>query len=210
MTSKVPHAVPAHSEFDERRRSLEEQFFQRQNEALVRKLREAASRNATRDEIRELTGISQQHLLDALADMKVGAAATLVMSVFPLIEVGWADGNVSDKERRVVLEQAASIGIAPGTEASLFLAHWLDERPDERWRQLWLEYVRELCRLMPEEDRALLKSELLGRARHVAEASGGIFGRGWSVSAPEREALERLARAFDVDSPSGPVAPGGS
>lgn len=186
----------SHLEFEDRRRALEEQFFLKQNEALVRKLKEASARSATRAEIQELTGISQPHLLDALADMKVGSAATLVMSMFPLIEVAWADGAVSEQEQRLVLEQANALGIRVGTEASIFLAHWLDERPDETWHTLWTQYMGELCQLMSADDRVLLKNELLGRARHVAEASGGILGRGWSVSGAERAVLDRLALAF--------------
>lgn len=182
--------------FDERRRALEEQFFKKQNEALIHKMKEAAARSVSRAEIKALTGISQDRLLDVLADMKLGAAATMVVSAYPLVAVAWADGTVTDKERRVVMAQAGALGIKPGSEASLFLSQWLEERPEESWHQVWADYVGELCARLKPEDRALLKAEVLGRALHVAEASGGVLGKGWSVSAAEKAALATLEKAF--------------
>ena len=42
-----------------------------------------------------------------------------------------------------------------------------------------------------------LKSDLLGRARTVAEAAGGILGLGSKVSKSEQAMLEELAHAFE-------------
>lgn len=182
--------------FEDRRRVLEEEFFKKQNEALLKKMKDAAQRAATRDELRTLTGIAQEHLLDALSTLKVGSSAALVISMFPLIEVAWADGKVSEVERKVLLEQANSLGIKTGTPAANFLAQWLEERPDASWEKLWFEYVGAVCEKMPADDKALLKAEVMGRARHVAEASGGVLGLGWQVSSAEQKVLDTLSQAF--------------
>ncbi len=183
--------------FDDRRRVLEEDFFKKQNESLLKKMKESSARAATKNELRQQTGISDDKLLESLADMKLGSGATMMMSMLPVIEVAWADGVISDKERSVVLEQAAGLGIKPHSDAFLFLAQWLDERPDPSWNKLWVEYVKGICSKLSAEKKATFKSELLGRARHVAEASGGVLGLGWSVSAAEKKVLDRLAKAFD-------------
>lgn len=186
----------SHDALEERRLALEEQFFKQQNEALVNKLKTAAQRQATKAEIQRLTGINHDGVLAALAAMNVGGAAALVMSLYPLVEVAWADGKIEPAERRVVLEQAASVGLKAGSEASDLLAAWLDEKPDLTWHALWESFVKALVSTMSAGDKDLLKHEVLGRARLVAEASGGFLGLGWRVSATEQTVLDKLAKAF--------------
>jgi hypothetical protein len=182
--------------FDDRRKALEDQFFKQQNEAALQKLKDQQTRAATKEEITRLTGISNPAVLDALSALKLGGAAVMVMSMFPLVEMAWADGKVDDKERRIILQQAENVGIAKDSEAALLLASWLDARPEPSWHGLWSEYVSELVKKMKIEDRELLKNEVLGRARLVAEASGGLLGAGFSVSAAEKKVIEKLQAAF--------------
>lgn len=182
--------------FDDRRKALEEQFFKTQNEKLVAKLKAEAEQKATREAIKEHTGIANEDVLDALAALNLGAAATVVMSAWPLVEVAWADGKVEEREREVVLTQAENMGVAPSSTAHHFLVQLLDEKPDLSWSQLWSDFVSALVAKMSDEDRAMLKSEVLGRARTVAEATGGILGIGWKVSATEQKVLDRLEKAF--------------
>ncbi|MDP1915258.1 MAG: hypothetical protein Q8L14_03365 [Myxococcales bacterium] len=182
--------------FDDRRKALEDQFFKQQNDAALQKMKDQQARAATKEEIQRLTGISNPVVLDALSNLKLGGAAVMVMSMFPLVEIAWADGKVDDKERRIVLQQAENVGIAQGTEAALLLAQWLDEKPELSWHQLWTDYVTELVKMMKPEDRELLKNEVLGRARIVAEASGGLLGAGFAVSGAEKKVLEKLEKAF--------------
>ncbi|MBE2248743.1 MAG: hypothetical protein IAE78_04270 [Myxococcus sp.] len=182
--------------FDDRRQALEDQFFKKQNDAALQKLKDQQARAATTAEIQRLTGITNPAVLDALCNLKLGGAAVMVMSLFPLIEVAWADGSVTEKERRVVLQQAENVGVGAGTEAALLLAQWLDEKPELSWYQLWADYVGELVKRMKPEERELLKNEVLGRARLVAEASGGFLGAGFAVSAAEKAVLANLEKAF--------------
>lgn len=182
--------------FDDRRKALEDQFFKQQNDAALQKLKDQKERAATKDEIQRLTGITNPALLDALANLKLGGAAVLVMSMFPLVEVAWADGKVDDKERRVVQQQAENVGIAKDSEAALLLNQWLDERPDLSWFQLWSDYVRELAAKLKPDDKELLKNEVIGRAQLVAQASGGLLGAGFAISAAEKRMIEKLTQAF--------------
>ena len=49
-----------------------------------------------------------------------------------------------------------------------------------------------------EAERPALSKQILAEATEVAEASGGLLGRG-AVSSPERRALEALAAALGVE-----------
>jgi hypothetical protein len=47
-------------------------------------------------------------------------------------------------------------------------------------------------------ERESLKQQILGRARSVAEATGGFLGLGSKISSEEEIILAELAKAFEV------------
>lgn len=183
-------------ELDDRRRALEEQFFQKHDQELVAKLKAEAAKKHSHDELKHLTGITNEQVLDALSALQLGGAATLVMSMFPIVEVAWADGKPDAKELKIIRELARTIGLVPGSPAASYLDKWLEEKPEPSWHTLWVDYVRALCAHMKSDDRAMLKATVLGRARVVAEASGGFLGVAFRVSAAEQKALDGLEAAF--------------
>ena len=182
---------------DDRRKALEEQFFQKHEKELVAKLKDAAAKEASRDELQHLTGINDPAVLDPLASLKLGGAATLVMSVYPVVEVAWADGEMDAKEKAAVLDAAKQIGVAQGTPAMDFLQKWLTEKPEPSWHTLWSDYVKALVKNMKPDDKALLKATVLGRALAVAESSGGFLGLSFRVSSAEKAVLAKLEAAFN-------------
>jgi hypothetical protein len=182
---------------DDRRKALEEQFFQKHEKELVQKLKDAASKQHSREEIQKVTGISNDQVLDALAELKLGGAATLVMSLYPIIEVAWADGKIDEKERAVILGLSRTVGLEDNSPAHEYLTKWLDEKPELTWHDLWANYVKALCAKMKPEDKAMLKATVLDRARVVAEASGGFMGLAFRMSAAEKTVLEKLELAFN-------------
>lgn len=186
----------SHDAFDDRRKALEEQFFQNHEKALVQKMKDAAAKQSSREELQRLTGIANEQVLDALAGLKMGGAATLVMSLYPIIEVAWADGVIDARERTVISDLAKTIGLEKDSPAFEYLQKWLDEKPELSWQTLWADYVKALCAKMKPDDKALLKATVLGRARVVAEASGGFMGLAFRMSEAEKKVLEKLELAF--------------
>ena len=77
------------------------------------------------------------------------------------------------------------------------LEDWLKRRPDKELLAAWKSYVAALCDALSEEAVNDLKDDLLGRARAVAEAAGGMLGLGNKVSKSEQSMLEELAQAFE-------------
>ena len=181
---------------NDRRKELEESFFAQQNAKLVEKLRAEKQVALTKEGLTQTTGITDQGVLAALLKLNLDATTVAALSLFPLVQVAWADGTLDAKERQAVLEAADKAGLKAGSSARTVLEGWLAVAPPSMLESTWAGYVKALVVTMSEPDRALLKNELLGRARVVAEASGGILGLGNKVSANEEAVLARLAAIF--------------
>lgn len=182
---------------DERRKSLEEQFFKKHDAELVQKMKDAAAKDASKAELQKLTGITDEKVLDALSELKIGGAASLVMSLFPVVEVAWADGVIDEKERQALLDASKSIGVEQGTPAYEFLSKWVSEKPELAWFGLWTDYVKALVANMKPDDKAMLKATVLGRCRTMAEISGGFLGLAFRLSDAEKRVMAKLESAFD-------------
>jgi tellurite resistance protein len=182
---------------DDRRKALEEQFFQQHDKQLVQKMKDAAEKAASKEDIQKLTGITDDKVLESLAALKLGSASTLVMAAFPVVIVAWADGVIDEAERKALMDSAGSLGLEPNTPAWEYLSKWVSEKPEPVWFDLWTGYVRALVTNMKPDDKALLKASVLGRARQMAEVSGGFMGVAFKLSASEKKVIAQLESAFD-------------
>jgi hypothetical protein len=180
----------------DRKKALEDSFFAKENAKLVERLRAEKEKTSAREGLAQVTGISDAAVVQKLVDLGIKPETWAAVSLLPLIEVAWADGNVDDKERRAVLAAAEANGIAAGSPSSELLENWLVERPDSQMLEAWGGSIATLCAALDEREKQALKAEVVGRARTVAEAAGGILGLGNKVSAEEAEVLSRLERAF--------------
>ena len=61
--------------------------------------------------------------------------------------------------------------------------------------EAWIHYMEGLCEKLTGEEKEAMKKEMLGSARAVAEASGGILGIN-KISREEKEALEKMEKVF--------------
>lgn len=183
--------------FVARAKSLEDLYFSKADEEAIDRLKKKMQHAATLAELKHLTGITHESVLESLASLNVGATAILLMSYYPMIAVAWADGEVVAAERELILQLAAMMGVKPKEPAYDYLEQWLREKPELRWTKLWTEYVQALSEQMRPDDRSLLKNTVLGRARVVAEVTGGIMGVLWNVSHAEKQVLKQLESAFE-------------
>ncbi len=181
----------------DRRKELEETFFAKQNQKLVDQLKAQAQQALDKAGIQELTGIQNEAVLEKLISLKLNRETIHALSLFPLVQVAWADGAVDAKEQAAVLAAAQASGINQGSSAHTLLESWLKLKPPAAFELAWSNYVTALVEGMKPEEKTLLKSELLGKARSVAEASGGILGMGNKISKPEADALKKLEAAFN-------------
>ncbi|MCH2170348.1 hypothetical protein MK489_06170 [Myxococcota bacterium] len=180
----------------DRKKALEESFFAKKNQKLLDELRSKRDRASSRDSLREISGIEEDTILDCLCELGVEPDTWLAISLVPLVEVAWADGDVAPKERSAVLRAAESLGIEAGSASAQLLETWLTERPAVALMEAWGEYIVGVCASLGVAERNGLRDHILGQARSVAEAAGGILGLGQKVSDTEQRALEEIGKAF--------------
>jgi len=182
--------------FDKRRRAFEEDFFNKQSQKLVDKLRETLHKKQTREELEQISGIHDPGVLDTLMAMHLAKDTFAAFALYPLVEVAWADGAVDEKERKAFLVAVAEHGLAPGSPAHAALEEFLKTKPTDDTRKAWYAWSTELNHKLDAAERKKVREGLIQRARAVAEASGGILGLGNKISPNEQRVLDAIARAF--------------
>ena len=180
----------------ERGRSLEEEFFRREDARLRENLRQAAQRESAREALERASGIKNPTVIDRLIGLDVQPETVTALSLVPLVMVAWADGSLDADERAAILERVDATEFAPGSPARALLEGWLARKPDPKLLDAWAQLVAGLGEQMSGEEVAALKAGLLDRSRAVAGASGGFLGLGSKISSAEAAVIAGLERAF--------------
>jgi hypothetical protein len=182
----------------DRGKSLEDEFFRREDQRLLARLKELRSAETSREALSKASGITKPEVLDRLLKLGIQAQTLAALSIVPLIEVAWADGALDAKERRALLEHAGAAGITSGSPAYGLLEAWLEHRPSQQLLDAWRDLVRAIREQIGAEEAGRLKAEIVERARVVARASGGVLGLGSKVSRAEAAMLASLERPFET------------
>ncbi len=183
--------------FKQRQQGMEDAFFKDRDRQLMEKMRSQLSAMEDKKKLGHVTGIVEEHVLASLVEAGVNAETFAAVSLIPLVELAWCDGNVAPEEREAVLNAAAGQGIRSDSASYELLSGWLSERPDPKIIAAWKEYVAELARIMPPESLAPLKKSMLDRLNKVASSAGGFLGLS-TISKHEQEKINEIARAWDV------------
>jgi len=180
----------------DRKRALEEEFFRRQETALLNQLRAAQVRESAQEALAVATGIQDSAVLQHLSTLGITSDTLLALGLVPLVAIAWADGTLDDKERRAVTASLEAAGIVADSPAGQLVHSWLASPPPASMLEAWSAYTAALAAALSPDERHKLRDSVLGRARAVAEAAGGFLGFGNRVSKTEEELLQKLARAF--------------
>lgn len=178
---------------DEQARNLETEYFLRKEKELIERLREKEAEEARTKELAEATGVADEGILRELLDLGFDRETLTLVHLIPLLEVAWADGEVSAREKELVLEAARAHGVSPGSPGYSKLTGWLAERPPQVLFDRTLVLSRATFAMVPEERREHARKDLFAHCEAIAEASGGFLGFA-KVSPEEKAALEKLAR----------------
>jgi hypothetical protein len=181
-----------------RGKSLEDEFFRREDQKLLARLQEMRKAELNREELAKATGITKAEVLDRLLTLGIQTQTLAALSLVPLIEVAWADGSLDAKERQAVLEHAGAAGITTGSPAYGLLEAWLQHRPSQHLLDAWRDLVRAIREQIGPAEAERLKAEIVERARVVARASGGVLGLGSKISGAEAAMLASLERPFET------------
>lgn len=182
----------------DRQKALEDSFFAKQNAELIERMRAEKAKLSAKEGLEKTSGIRDEAVLARLVELKIGPETWAALSLVPLVEVAWADGVIADPERRAILSAAETQGVAPGSATRELLESWLGQRPEHKLLETWGAYTVDLCSRLSESERSALESEVLGRARDIASAAGGMLGFG-KISQKEETVLAELAHAFRKD-----------
>jgi hypothetical protein len=177
----------------DRGRALEEDYFRNKDRELLEKMRQASTAEAARRELSATSGLQDPKLLDELQALGFTPDTVPLLFFAPLVQVAWADGEVSDAERTVIVRLARARGIDEGSAADRQLAEWLVSSPAPEVLAGAQRLIRAILDDARPEAITMSAEELVKHCEEIAAASGGVFGLR-RVSSEERALLETLAR----------------
>lgn len=188
----------------DRKAGLENAFFAKQDAELRRRMTENDARKARKAALIEASGIRDEAILDRLLTLNITSETLAVMALVPLVAVAWADGTLEPRERSAILRAAEDGGLNKQNPSYELLDGWLARKPSPELITAWKQYISALLPELDAAARSSLRTEIVGRARSVAEAAGGFLGLTARVSDAEQQLLHDLEAAFQA--PSGSAA----
>jgi hypothetical protein len=180
---------------DDRRAALEDEFFHKENEKKLAKLRQELSAKESKEELKKASGMTDDAVIDKLVGLGLRGTTVAALSLVPLIAVAWADGELQDNERESIMQAANAKGMGPGTPGHEILTSWLVKKPDDTLVDAWQDYMKALMAQLNDEQVRMLKNQIVGFAKVIAESAGGVLGFA-KVSGKEKEVLARIEQAF--------------
>jgi hypothetical protein len=144
----------------------------------------------------ELEKITNEELLHRIHASGFTEDTFQLLHIVPLIQVAWADGEVTASERERILKLAQAQGLADGGPTRCALLDWLDRRPSDDFFDRALEAIRLVMLSLKPEQRTEAKKDLFSYCSSIASASGGFLGLG-RISSEERAALEIIAAELE-------------
>jgi hypothetical protein len=174
----------------DRKRANEEDYFQKKDRELIEQMRQRAKAQQQLRELGEQVGVADPELSRELADLGFTLETVKLLPLIPVLEMAWAEGGVTDAERKLVVDLARGRGIEVGSTADRQLAGWLDRRPEDTVFRRAGRLIRALFESGGRFD--VTPDDIIKYCEAIADASGGLFGIR-RVSSDERATLNRIA-----------------
>jgi hypothetical protein len=172
-------------------RSREEEYFRRKDRELVEKMRQAAEADASRRALESTSGIHDPVMLQELEALGFTPDTVSLLPLVPIVQVAWAEGGVSDNERKLIVEFARGRNIREGSAADRQLFAWLEERPSEEVFARATRLIRAMLDRPDGQTGAWSIDDLIHHCEEIAEASGGVLGFR-RISGEEKALLGRI------------------
>jgi hypothetical protein len=180
----------------ERGHSLEEEYFRKHEAKLVEKLHERGRLEEIATALAVKLQIDDPGLLRRIIALGVTLDTGAAFLLAPLVQVAWAEGTVTDRERETVLRIADERGVETTSPAYIQLVEWLRARPADELFDTAVEAIKAGLSALPPEERADRARRIVEACRQVAAASGGLsrlLGLGTGVSSEEESILDAIA-----------------
>lgn len=182
--------------FKDRERANEAAYFRQQDAKLLDSLRARAPLDEIARAIGEKLQVDNPELLERVRQLGLNPEATPALFVAPLVQVAWAEGNISRDEQDAVLRLALSRGIEADSPPYNQILEWLAVRPSDATFDTAVETLKYGFAVLPEAERDDRIKRLVEACHEVAAASGGglaaLLGLGSSVSDVEASMLDSI------------------
>ena len=181
--------------FKDRGRSFEEEYFRKHDAKLIEKLRERGKVEEIVEALAVKLQIDDPALLRRIMALGVTLDTGAAFLLAPLVQVAWAEGGVTDREREKVLQIAAERGVDTSSPAYTQLQEWLRTRPADAIFDTAVEAIKSGLSVLTPAERADRVKRIVDACREVASASGGLgrlLGLGTGVSSEEEAILDAM------------------
>jgi hypothetical protein len=182
--------------FKDREHGEEAVYFRKHDEKLLQKIREQAALEEVAQALAEKLRVDDRDLLNRVLDLGLTQDTGAAILLAPLVQVAWAEGSVSRREREVVFETAASRGIAAGSAAHAQLEAWLARRPSDALFETALAVMKAGLAVLPDGEREERVRQIVDACKRVAEATGGglarLLGMNTGIVGQEAAALDAI------------------
>jgi len=158
----------------ERERGAEAEFFQKRDAKLIAKIREQAHLDEVALALAEKLSVDDPALLTRVRGLGITRETGAAFLVLPMVQSAWADGEVSERERDVVLALAGTCGIVAGTPAHEQLLAWLRVRPATELFDAAIAVLRLGFGVLPAPERKDRIQAVVDACHRVAEANAGL------------------------------------
>ena len=184
--------------FKDRERGLEEEFFRKEDAKRLEKMRETAKLQEIAGALAEILKVQNPELLSRTISLGIDRDIAAAFLLAPLVQVAWAEGQVTEPEREATLRFAHSRGIEKGSPAEAQLLAWLQTRPSQTILDTAIEVIKSGLAEFPPKERQERIATMIQACREVSEASGGIAKvlGGSGTSSEERSVLDAVAAAL--------------
>jgi hypothetical protein len=182
--------------FKERGRSFEDEYFRKHEAKLIEKLRERARLEEVAEALAVKLQVDDPELLKRIMALGVTLDTAAAFLLAPLIQIAWAGGAVTGREREAVLRVATARGVEKDSPAFAQLGRWLRERPADRVFDAAIETIKTGLSVLTPTEQAERTKRIVEACRQVAEASGGlgnVLGLGSGVSGEEEALLDAIS-----------------
>jgi hypothetical protein len=185
--------------FKERGRGQEAAYFRNQDAQLIEKLRGSARLEEIAVALAEKLQVDNPELLRRVMDLGVTLDTAPAFLLAPLVQVAWAEGEVTEREHKTVLRLAGARGVEESSPAHAQLLEWLRERPPDALFDTATEVIKVGLSVLPPGEREERIKRIVQACHEVAEASGGlarVLGLGSGVSGEEESLLDAITTAL--------------
>ena len=171
----------------------EEEFFRKENQALLEKIQQQKSAAQTSEAIQNQTGVADEDLATILSAKGIEADMLPVLHLVPLLQVAWADGEIQEEERLMLEKAAAERGVTAGHPAYEKFQGWLSRPPSGQVYEGALTFIRLVLAGQSSAEAQETKENLENLTKAVADAAGGILGMFAKTSSEEASVLSNIS-----------------